>query len=142
MTITAEQRERGDKLRALVDTLKGKSVEFGVDDCTILAAQWVADITGREIDWPAYSTRGEAERIIEDAGGLVKVWAPVVRKLGLMERSPQFDVPQIGDVGIIETSVGHVGGIWLHGQTFLWRAELGVRIIGVRTHRIVKAWQV
>ncbi|WP_157014901.1 DUF6950 family protein [Mesorhizobium xinjiangense] len=139
MTITAEQRERGERLRALVEHLKGKPVEYGVDDCSMLPAQWVADVTGREFDWPVYGSRDGAAAIIDAAGGLVNVWLPVVRSLGLIER---FDVPEIGDIGIIDTSHGHVGGIWLHGQTFLWRADQGVRVLGVRSHRIVRIWQV
>ena len=139
MTVTAEQRRRGEMLGALVEGLKGKPCTYGVDDCSMLPAQWVADVTGREIDWPAYASREEAERMIDAAGGLVNVWLPVVRSLGLVER---FDVPEIGDIGIIETSQGHVGGIWLHARTFIWRAEMGVRVLGVRPHRIVKVWQV
>lgn len=139
MTPTAEQRERGERLRALVEELKGKPCVYGETDCSIIPAQWVADITGKTFDWPEYSTREEAEAIIEKAGGLVEVWKPITRKLGLVER---HDTPEIGDIGIIDTSLGHVGGIWLHGQTFIWRAEEGVRVLGVRSHRIVKSWQV
>lgn len=139
MTITAEQRERGERLRLMVEDLKGKPVEWGVDDCSTLPAQWVAEITGREFDWPFYDTREGAARIIDEAGGLVAVWQPIARQLGLIER---HDTPEIGDIGIIETSQGPVGGIWLHGQTFIWRADQGVRVLGVRSHRIVKCWQV
>lgn len=139
MTPTAEQRGRGERLRAIVDALRGKPVEWGVDDCSTLPAQWVAEVTRREFDWPFYDTEEEAARIIADAGGLVEVWKPITRKLGLVER---HDTPEIGDIGIIDTSLGHVGGIWLHGQTFIWRAEEGVRVLGVRSHRIVKSWQI
>lgn len=133
--MTPIERERSERLRALAESLKGKTCAYGEDDCSLVPAQWVADITGKEFDWPVYSSREEAERIIEEAGGLVNVWSGIARKIGL---EPVYlapgQVPAVGDVGIIETSQGPVGGIFLFGATFLWRAERGVRVIGVRSH--------
>lgn len=127
--------ERGEALKALVEDLKGKPCVYGQDDCSLICAQWIADVTGRSFDWPVYSSREDAERIIEEAGGLVAVWTPIAWQLGLEERHLYpGEAPEIGDVGIIETSQGPVGGIFLTNGTFLWRAERGVRMVGVRTH--------
>lgn len=140
MTLTSAQIERGVRLRALDVSLQGKPVEWGIDDCSLMAAQWVADETGLDVFWPDYHSKEEAETIIREYGGLVSVWDSLAASIGI---TPRYNgPPEIGDVGIIETSLGLVGGIWLHGSSFLWRSENGVRILGVRARRIVKVWRV
>ena len=138
MTRAAEIRERGEALRRMADELSGVPCVYGPegDDCSILPMQWVRGwrekTTGREwpVSVPDYSSREEAEALIERAGGLVNVWNPIAPQLALQPLGPQ-DVPVIGDVGIFVTSRGEVGGIFLHGGIILWRAEMGTRQIGV-----------
>jgi hypothetical protein len=133
-------KRRAERLRALADFLADREVQWGADDCSMLCAQWIADETGREIDWPAYDSREEAHALIDAAGGLVNVWEPCVRALALEVR---FDLPEIGDVGIIAThTFGDVGVIFLHGGAAMWRADRGIRVIAPRRHTIVRAWRV
>lgn len=139
-----EELERGEKLRTVAEHLKGKSCVYGEDDCSMVPLQWVLDWNRHrhsrefEISYPAYASRDEAETVIEAAGGLVNVWRAVARQVGLTEH---YQNPEIGDIGIIETRLGQVGGIFLHGGAILWRAEQGVRVIGVRPRLIVKMWR-
>lgn len=146
---------RGERLLALSERLKGAPVRWGEDDCSMMPAQWIASITGKEFDFPLYSSREEADAIIADHGGLVTVWSKMAKQVGLMEIINEQ--PQIGDVGIIMNN--HevpVGGIFLHGGVIMWRAEVGTRQIGVygRTYPVrvggeierrpllIKAWRV
>lgn len=153
--ITPAQRERGEKLRALSEQLKDKAVEWRVDDCSAMPAQWVSDQTGKEFDWPDYTTRDEAEDVIEREGGLIAIWERTARKIGLPEIINER--PQIGDVGIIvDNNEVPVGGIFLHGGVIMWRAEVGTRQIAVygrtyparvngiilRKPLLLKAWRV
>ena len=129
MTLTAKEvRERGDRLRAIAEELKGKPCEWGVDDCSMLPARWASEMTGMAFDWPDYSSKEEAVEQIEAWGGLVNIWNHVAAKIGIKVR---VGVPEIGDVGIIQTVQGPVGGIFLPGQVIMRRAEMGVRIHGV-----------
>jgi hypothetical protein len=126
MSLTAKEvRERGDRLRAVAEELKGKPCEWGVDDCSMLPARWVSEATGKTFDWPDYSTKEEAHEQIEAWGGLVNIWNHVAAQLGLKMR---VGGPEIGDVGIIQTVHGPVGGIFLPGQVIMRRAEMGVRV--------------
>ena len=126
--ITKAEKERGERLRAYVQEIRGKPAQWGVDDCSLWVAQWVANETSREFDWPDYSSEEEARRIIDEAGGLVNVWDRVTREAGLMPI--HVDKPTIGDVGIIETSKGHVGGIFTFGGGICVRTLDGAAVLG------------
>jgi hypothetical protein len=153
MTLTAKEiRERGDRLRAMAEELKCKPCEWGVDDCSMLPARWVSEMTGKTFDWPDYSTKEEAHEQIEAWGGLVNIWNHIAAQLGLKVR---VGVPQIGDVGVIQTAQGPVGGIFLLGQTIMRRAEKGTRthyVPNITMRRVegevreipllIKVWQV
>ena len=133
-----EIHERGEAIRRLAKSLEGVPVTWGPDgdDCSQLPLQWVVGwrerMTGTapHVEAPDYSTREEAEAVIAAAGGLVNVWDPICRQLGLSEIGAA-DIPVIGDVGIFKTSFGEVGGIFVHGGAILWRHERGHRIIDV-----------
>ncbi|WP_011580573.1 MULTISPECIES: DUF6950 family protein [Chelativorans] len=122
-------RERGERLRAYVDAVKGKPMTWGVDDCSLWPAQWFANETGREFDWPLYSSEAEAHRIIDAEGGLVSVWNRIARQAGVMPR--YGEMPVVGDVGIIETTRGRVGGIFTFGGGMCVRTLDGAAAIGV-----------
>ena len=134
----AEIQERGEALRRLAQSLEGKPVAWGPDgdDCSQLPLQWVVGWRERmtgiapDVDGPDYSTKEEAEAVIAAAGGLVQVWEPICRQLGLVPLGPS-DIPVVGDVGVFKTSFGDVGGIFVHGGAILWRHERGWRIIDV-----------
>lgn len=133
-----ERRLRGEALRRLAESLEGRPVTWGPDgdDCSQLPLQWVVGWRERmtgicpDVDAPVYATRDEAQAVIAAAGGLVAVWEPICRALGLAPLGPA-DVPEVGDVGVFKTSLGEVGGIFVHGGAILWRHEKGWRIIDV-----------
>lgn len=135
--MTAEERERGERLRAFCAAVQGEPAVWGSSDCSTWPAQWVANETGREFDWPAYSSREEADAIIEREGGLVNVWERVAAQAGLIECDPD-EVPPLGSVGIIETSHhgGQVGCIFAHGGIGCMRATVGHRAWGMRPYTI------
>lgn len=124
-------------------------VTWGTSDCSTWPAQWVAEVTGRTIEWPLYASEAEAEALIADAGGLVPLWRDVAVRSGLRERDVR-EAPEPGDVGVIGTRrLGDVGvvfgllagvgeGPWL---TY-WRSEEGVRRMSVRRHSIRAMWEV
>ncbi|PLU83694.1 hypothetical protein BMJ22_02700, partial [Sinorhizobium medicae] len=75
--------------------------------------------------------------LIARAGSLERLWSDALAEFGLFETGRQ----QLGDVGVIETGrYGQVGGIFLHGEYFAWRAETGVAFLVPRI--IVKAWSI
>lgn len=125
-----ERRLRGEALRGLAESLEGRPVIWGPDgdDCSQLPLQWVVGWRQRmtgvcpDVDAPAYASREEAQAVIAAAGGLVAVWMPICRALGLAPLGPA-DLPEIGDVGIMETSRGQSGGIFIGGGMLLIRAE-------------------
>ncbi len=151
--ISPQQQARGERLLALAERLKGVPARF--DECSTMAAQWVADETGKEFDWPVYSSEDAMRAMLTDTGGLVALWERTARQIGLAEIIN--DMPQIGDVGIIvDNHEVPVGGIFLHGGVILWRHAIGTRQIGVygRTYPVrtaagierrpllLKAWRV
>lgn len=151
--MTEQERLRGERLRAFVEAAQGKPAGF--DECSTWPAQWVANETGRAFDWPVFAARADMDTYIAEAGGLVAVWDRFARIVAVPERYVT-DEAAVGDVGIIETSGGRVGGIFSHHGVFCWRAENGVNLIGVggrsfpmrtvegweRRPVVVKAWQV
>ncbi|WP_146149162.1 hypothetical protein [Nitratireductor sp. StC3] len=132
-SLSAEARDRLERLRAMAERLKGKPCEWGVDDCSTMPAQWVAETTGKEFDWPAYSTKEEAIELTEAWGGLVNIWDHVARQIGL---KAVFGEPEPGDVGVIQSDQGPVGGIWLPNHVIMRRAEMGVRVHWVRPYTV------
>lgn len=126
------------------------AVEWGASDCSTWPAQWVAEITGRTVLWPAYASEDEARELIAGAGGLPSLWRGVARGCGLRERDVALEAPSCGDVGIMDTRrfgpcgvifgplAGVGGGPWLA----YWRADRGARPIAVRRSAILAVWEV
>lgn len=135
--------DRGEALRALAERLGDKPPEWGVDDCSMMVAQWIADATGRDFDWPRYDSAEDANALIAAHGSLAALWTAILAPAGICELHLAADeIPAIGDVGIVSTRhVGDVGGIFLHGGNFMWRSER-VTIFPPRRHTIVKVWRV
>ncbi|MEY9196643.1 hypothetical protein ABIA16_001759 [Sinorhizobium fredii] len=126
-----------EPLRAFLEAAQGSESVWGVSDCSKWAAAWVEQLHGRKIALPRWKSRDEAHRLITKAGSLERLWSDALAKFGLFETG----APQLGDVGVIDTGrYGQVGGIFLHGEYFAWRAEAGVVFLIPRT--IVKAWSV
>lgn len=135
--------ELAEQLRAHIDAAQESESTWGVSDCSKWAASWVEQLhPGRKIALPKWSSREEAYQLIEAAGSLERLWSGALAGFDA-EHVRLFETgrPQLGDVGIIDTGrYGQVGGIFLHGEYFAWRAEKGVAFLVPRT--IVKAWSI
>ncbi|WP_085025295.1 DUF6950 family protein [Ensifer aridi] len=126
-----------EPLLAFLEAAQESECVWGVSDCTRWAADWVEQVHSRSLELPHWSSRDEAHRRIEIAGSLERLWSGRLAVFGLFETGR----PQLGDVGVIDTGrYGQVGGIFLHGEYFAWRAETGVAFLVPRV--IVKAWSI
>lgn len=131
---------KAEALRSFVNRTQGVPVIWGESDCSTWPAQWIIDQTGANVEWPEYSTREEAQQIIDAAGGLDAVWHEIATEAGL-ERV--WDAPILGDIGIIDTRLyGYVGGIFADGGAFCWRAEKGVLIMSPNRNYIKGIWRI
>ncbi|OMQ44921.1 hypothetical protein [Ensifer sp. 1H6] len=129
--------EIGEELRLFLEEAQDSACVWGVSDCSRWAASWVARVHGREVPLPRWSSKGQAHRLIICAGSLEQLWSEALLQFGLRE----CGAPQPGDVGIIQTArFGQVGGIFIAGGYFAWRAEMGV--IYLTPRQIVKAWAI
>lgn len=126
-----------EQLRAYIEAAHGDPVVWGVSDCSAWSARWVEQVTGRTVTMPAWQSPEEAYALIADAGSLTALWTDALLATGVWLTG----VPQAGDVGVIDTGrFGQVGGIFLAGGYFAWRAENGTRFLIPR--HIVKAWSI
>lgn len=133
MTSLAFLRERGQRLRAFVKAVEGQPANF--DECSTWPARWVAEITGREFDWPCFPDEGAMREYLNAIGGLPNLWSGVASRLGIPEIG--IDEPLIGDVGIIETQrSGLVGGIFGAGGAIFVRSSCGAAALGVVGRRV------
>lgn len=146
--MTEAERLRGERLRAFYEEAAGRPFVWGQDDCSLWPLEWVSRETGQEIDVPVYSSREEAEAIVEAAGGLVAVWARLAPQLGLVEVAPG-EVPPLGSVGVIAMTPPNqpTGCIFAHAQVACFRVDApegskrdGVTMWGLRTKTILRAW--
>jgi len=75
------------------------------EDCTTWAGSWVEAVTGRD---PAaairgtYSTKEEANAIVDAAGGIAALVASCVEPMGIR----RVQRPQDGDIGIVTAMTG------------------------------------
>lgn len=116
----------------------GKPVVWGVDDCSAWAAGWYHLKTGNKPSLPEYSSKDEAHKLIEQAGGLVTLWGRALVGFGI----ERFGPAQSGDVGIIDTrKFGPVGGIFGAGGVFYLRSEDGYSMLSPRQKTILRVWQ-
>ncbi|WP_411033846.1 DUF6950 family protein [Shinella sp. BYT-45] len=128
-----------EPLRAYIEAAQDAPMVWGVSDCSMWPAGWVESVHGRPISLPKWSSREEAHALIRKAGSLDALWAEALLPFhGVREAG----VPDYGDVGIVETGrFGQVGGIFLHGGYFAWRAEpAGVLFLMPRD--IVRVWSI
>ncbi|WP_018688711.1 DUF6950 family protein [Ahrensia kielensis] len=110
--------ERQNRLREFLSHVESKPVEWGIDDCTAFASNWVLGETGEKIELPKYSTQREATRLIVEHGGLIEAWH---NHLPLI--CPLVGVPELGDIGIIPTrNFGDAGVIFAQNGACIWRS--------------------
>lgn len=139
MTVTADEVTRATLLQAHVAAVEGATVQWGASDCTSWCAAWVLAATGKTVPFlGSYATLDEAHALIDAAGGLDVLWAQALARVGI-HATPY--APQLGDVGIVNTSrFGHVGVIFAADGIALWRAEAGTALLRPRARDIIKVW--
>lgn len=96
---------------------------FGQMDCSMWAASWVQQQTGVDLaaDWRGqYNTEAEYRRLLLAEGGIVRVAARAMKRLGAKQIPPADAQP--GDIGIIVTEKGPATAI--RGQ-LAWLAKTG-----------------
>ncbi|WP_343711915.1 hypothetical protein [Inquilinus sp.] len=111
---------------------------FGTMDCSMWAADWVRLRTGLDpaADWRGrYSTEDEYRRLLLAEGGLVRVVARAMQRVGARVVAPAEAAP--GDIGIIMTEKGPACAI--RGQLG-WDAKTGDRLS--RTPHATFAWRI
>lgn len=114
---------RADRLRAFLDELQSKPVEWGVSDCSAAPARWVEHETGVCLGLPSYRSREEAHALIAAVGGLDRLWSEYLAPAGLFER---IGAPELGDVAVVDTRrYGQIGGICAAGGILLIRKDAG-----------------
>lgn len=129
--------ELSEKLRTHIDAANERDMIWGVDDCTAWVAAWLETALDTSIERPRWTTREEAMQLIDAAGSLEALWSDVLCNAGLYETGD----PQEGDVGLIRSSKGDVGGIFLYGGYFAWRGEpRGIAIL--RPRLILRSWSI
>lgn len=128
---------RADRVKAYARSFEGVPVTWGVDDCSMFVARWVERETGLPLPLPSYGSRDEAHTLIAEAGSLAALWGNLAAEVGIHETG----APELGDVGVIDTSrFGQVGVIWLANGACYWRESKGVTLFQPRCY--VKAWRV
>lgn len=132
----AELLARQARLRAHVESVSGIACQWGINDCSAWAGAWVEKERRINLGLPRYTSEEEARDLIAKAGGLLNIWS----RLAGLNGVPETEVPQYGDVGLIETRLGPVGVIMAHDGICAWRASFGVSFIRART--FLKAWSV
>lgn len=96
---------------------------LGRMDCSLWAADWVLGQTGVDLaaSWRgAYGTEREYMRLLLAGGGLIRVAARAMARLGARQVAPAD--AQAGDVGIIVTEKGPA--LAIRGQ-LAWMAKTG-----------------
>jgi hypothetical protein len=136
MLSDSELSARTRRLKAHVARIAGKPCQWGVDDCTRWAADWVEQERGIDLQLPAYTGEEQARALIARAGGLLPLWAGRLARAGIFETAS----PSYGDVGLVETKAGPVGLIFAHDGIGVWRAEVGATLL--RPRRLLKAWSI
>lgn len=135
-----EIAERRLILRTLAELLNGVQCEYGINDCSMFPAQWVADITDKELNLPYYDTPESGKKIIDASGGLVNVWSNILEPAGFQQC---HNTPVFGDVGVIKTrAFDDVGVIFCDLGLALWRTPDGTTFISPRAKTILKVWTV
>lgn len=96
---------------------------LGQMDCSLWAAAWVRQQTGVDLaaDWRGqYRTEAEYTRLLLGEGGLVRVAARAMKRLGAQLVAPADAQP--GDIGVIVTDKGPA--LAIRGQ-LAWLAKTG-----------------
>lgn len=125
------------KLLAFLEEFDGEDVRWGFDDCSARCAAWVREC-GYDIGLPAYSSEEEAEKLIQEAGGLVALWDRISASAGIYERIGE---PKAGDVGIIPTNrFGPTGVIFAGPNLCNWK--IGRRPSWMTPRSWLKVWAI
>lgn len=105
----------------------------------MFAGRWVEQEREIDLSLPRYRSESEARAMIARDGGLLAIWDRLARAAGIFETG----VPEMGDIGLIETArFGPVGVIFSGNGLALWRAVQGLTVLQPRARTILRAWSV
>lgn len=132
--------DRAERLRTYIEETAGKPAEWGLrkSDCTSWPAQWVERERGIDLRLPDYHDEAGARAMAAAAGGLVALWCTNLSRSSIRET----DVPQPGDVGVIEMSFGASGCIFGCGGVAFVRGRNGAVAIRPRRATILASFAI
>lgn len=128
---------RAYRLREFVDSFDNVPMVWGVNDCTMFPALWFERESGIRLPKAVYSSRDEATRLIDEAGGLDAIWTNQLASFGVFE---SYGQPGLGDVGLIETRLFGLVGVIFAMPGGYWRSENGTIAMPIR--KAHKWWKV
>ncbi|MGH6862446.1 MAG: DUF6950 family protein, partial [Phyllobacterium sp.] len=133
-----EMMTRAERLQAYVEATEGRPVKWGVDDCTSWVASWICAELGVDLPRLPFASRDDAHRIIHHFGSLDAIWRDRLKGY-----ANETSMPQLGDVGIVDTSrFGQVGVIFARDGHALWRAAHGTALLTPRPSSLITAWAI
>lgn len=138
-------KEIQSALQSHAQSVAGKSVEWGVDDCTSWVRAWIEARTGKEIHAPDYSSQGQAEALIAEYNGLDKLWSHCLEGAGFwgLDDPALSEYPPLnyGDPVLFDTKrFGLCGGILTTCGIVAWRSTKSIHFIQPRL--AVKGWRI
>lgn len=128
--------DRVAELRAYIEGLADAPVVWGRDDCCAWVAAWILRATGVDVHLPDYRSEGAAARIIARAGGMLDLWTQTLAPIGMfraVERRP-------GDIGLVDTTRGPIGVIWVTPEICARRVDPGVSYLQPRAATVIESW--
>lgn len=121
------------KLPVFVQSLASDPFIYGETDCLMTLANWVRFVTGND---PAVHLRGQYHdeagwrAIVSDAGGMVLLVDTIASRAGLVRADGE---PVVGDVAIVDSKIGEVGGVRLERG---WAVKLNRSLTRIRAPAI------
>lgn len=140
--ILDQQAELSAEIIELAKSFEGKSVQWGIDDCSMWPAHWIAQRTGTKVSIPRYDSEDQARNIIKEYGGLVNLWDHVAQQNGIQKRYEASGI-ETGDVGVIRMTKFDMGCVFVKYATIaVVRSENGYRPIGIRKKHILAGYRI
>lgn len=101
-----------ERLADFVDARRRAAFRWGVNDCALVAADWVREATGADpaAQWRGYVSEAEAQAIIKQAGGM--------RALVSLPQRPTPAFAQRGDVVLAAHEGRELFGVVVGGGSY------------------------
>lgn len=129
--------ERASRLTAFLADGSALPFVWGERDCSLWVSDWIKAVSGIDPGAElrgAYYTLNGCMRLLRRGGGFDAVVSGLIDRAGLA----RTETPGVGDIGIVETSVGPMLAICL-GERWAFKAVDGIAILPASP---VKAWAI